>query len=402
MRLPRSCAAPITPTRSAVQSAWGAGVLALTVTVALLLPGCASSDGSWGGSSPQTPTSTSPQAIAGGDLDPTLLREMGLTVRWIYDLELASRTGITDLEVLEDLVVAVEGPDNFITAIDADAGTYQWKTLIGLDLESLYRPLRTGDGSLGGDRIFVNSAARFFTLDPGTGRLTGVQSLEAPVTAGAELIGDLAVFGAAKGMAFAHDVDAGYAKWRYRMTGRLVSPPVRANETTVFLGDEAGTYVMLDVGSGDPVFRNDVFGPIVAPAAVHRGDLLVPSADRTLYALDRATGNESWAYRADSPLRDSPLSVGRDIYLPASGGGLIALDSRGQVRWESSLNATPVLASDEGILALGTNALLLFDPDTGKVKQSVKAAGLAAATPAANGSLILRMNSGRLVRLDPN
>ncbi|MEM1098857.1 MAG: PQQ-binding-like beta-propeller repeat protein [Planctomycetota bacterium] len=390
MRLSRICAAP-----AGLSAPWS-GVIALAVTAALLLfPGCAA-DGTAGGSS-----GASAPRVIGGELDPTTLREMGLAVRWIYDVDLASSEGITDLEVLGDLVVAVEGPDNFITAIDTDAGTYAWKTLIGLDLEALYRPLRASDDSLGGDRVLINSQARLFKLDPGTGRLIGVQSLDSPVTSGAELIGDFAVFGAVRGMAFAHDIDAGYAKWRYRMTGRLVAPPVRAGDSAVFLGDEAGTYVLLDVGTGDPVFRNDVFGPIVAPAAVHRGDLLVPSTDRTLYALDRATGNQSWAYRADSPLTQAPLSVGRDVYLPASGGGLVALNSRGEVQWESSLKATPVLATDQGILALGENALLLFDPDTGEVEKSVKASGIVTARTGPNGSLILQKKSGRLIRIDP-
>ncbi|MEM1027068.1 MAG: PQQ-binding-like beta-propeller repeat protein [Planctomycetota bacterium] len=392
-------AAPTTPFATSAMSVLGSGMAVLALAAALVLsPGCASteSDWTWGDSG-----TSSSATVSGSELDPTALREMGLSVRWIYDLKPASKNGITEVEVLDDLVVVVEGPDNFISAIDVEDGTYAWKTLIGLDLESLYRPLRAGDSSLGGDRIFVNSQARFFTLDPGTGRMIGVQSLEAPVTSGAELIGDFAVFGAAKGMAFAHDIDAGYAKWRYRMTGRLVAPPVRANESTVFLGDEAGTFVLLDVGNGEPIFRNDVFGPILAPAAVHRGDLLVPSADRSLYALDRATGNLSWAYRADSPLTESPLSVGRDIYVPASGGGLIALDSRGNVRWESPLQATPILATDRGILALGHNSLMLFDPETGDVQQRVKASGVASVSPGPDGSLVLQKKSGRLVRLDP-
>ncbi|MEM8875476.1 MAG: PQQ-binding-like beta-propeller repeat protein [Planctomycetota bacterium] len=373
-------------------SALAAVSLGLVLTTT---PGCAAGERSGD-------VRVSPNLVAtGGPFDPIALRDLGLTVRWIYDLELASSEGITDLEILDDLVVVVEGPDNFVTAIDVDSGQFAWKRLIGLDLETLYRPMRAGDDSLNGDRIFINSSSRFFTLDPGTGRLVGVQSLEAPVTAGGELIGDFAIFGAAKGLAFAHDIDAGYAKWRYRMTGRLVAPPVRAAENTVFLGDEAGTYVLINVGSGDPAFRNDVFGPIVASAAVHRGDLLVPSVDRSLYALDRNTGNQSWVYRADSPLREAPLSVGRDVYLPTSGGGLIALDSRGNVRWETTLQATPILANHRGLVALGRDTLLLVDPDNGDALQAVRAPGVAAATAAPDGSIILRTTDGRLVRLDP-
>ena len=382
-----------TPNRLAAVFA-SLGAVSCLALMLLATPGCAATHG-------DADRAGRTINVSGGSLDPSTLREMGFSVRWLYDLKLAGRDGVTELEILDDLVVAVEGPDNWITALNVDSGSLRWKVVLGLDLESIYRPMRSADG----ERLFINSAARFFILDADNGRPVGVQALEAPVTAGGELIGDYAIFGAAKGMAFAHDVDAGYAKWRYRMTGRLVSPPVRSSENAVFLGDEAGTYVMLDVTTGSPIFRNDVFGPIVAPATVHRGDLLVPSADRTLYALDRATGNQSWTYRATAPLRQSPLSVGRDIYLPAGsasgGGGLIALDSRGNVRWESELHATPVLASDRGIYALAKNALLLLDPDTGNVLQSVRATDAVEAKPGPDGSLILRTSTGRLARLDP-
>ncbi len=371
-------------------------VLASLTGLAALLPlaGCESSPQNWNDGTAPRADRAGGSLSAGQSLDPTALREMGWSVRWIYQLRQAGGGGVTEFEVLDDLLVAVEGPDNMVTAIKVDAGQYAWKVLIGQNLESLYRPLRDGD------RVFINSAARFYTLDADTGRVQGNADLDAPVSAGAVLINDLAIFGAAAGTAYGHDVDAGYAKWRYRMRGRLLAPPIASGDN-VFLADEAGTYAMLDAASGDLVFRNAVFGPVTTQPTVHRGDILVPSQDRSLYALNRATGNESWVYRASHPLNQSPLSVGRDIYLPAEDGGVIALDSAGAERWTSPLHATPVMATDEGVYAVANNALVLMDPDTGAVTRSVRFSGAAQGIPGPDGSLILRSDTGRIVRLDP-
>ncbi len=359
--------------------------LVLLASLLILLPSCKSA---------RTAPPTWNGSTAGSNLDPVALSDMGMAVRWLYQLELRGKGGVTDATVLGDLLVAVEGPDNTVTAIRLADGHPQWKTVLGLDLESLFAPLRAGD------RVFVNSAARFFTLDAQSGDLVGVTSLEAPVSSSAVLIGDFAIFGAAAGMAFAHDIDAGYAIWRYRMPGRIVAPPVQSGDN-VFVGDEAGTYAMLQASTGDLVFRNAVFGPITASATLHRGDVLLPSQDRSLYALNRATGNQSWVYRATAPLAQSPLSVGRDLYLSANQGGLIALDSDGTPKWTIDLNATPVLATDAGIYATTQNALIRLDPQDGSITHSVRVNGLAHAFPGPDNALILRTDAGRFIRLDP-
>lgn len=361
-------------------------VWTMALAAMLWTAGCATTDGG-------TPRAWGRHAQTPQSFDPLALRDMGLTTRWIHTVSTVGKAGITDLELLGDRLIAVEGPSNMVTVLDLDTGELVWKKKVGLALENLFKPLRRGD------RVYVNSETRIFTLDADTGELVGVAKLASLVASGAVLYNEYAIFGAANGTLFAHDVEAGRSVWEYRFTGQITAPPTLAGDD-VFAADSVGTYAMIDANTGKPAWRNKVFGPVTTSATIHRADVLLPSHDRSLYALNRATGADDWVYRATAPLTGSPLSVGRDVYLPVPGQGLVALDSRGTKKWEITTDATPVLAGKRGIYAVGRDALLLLDPETGDVKQSVHVAGIDRALPGPNGSLVVLTRTGRTVRLD--
>ncbi|NUN71192.1 MAG: PQQ-binding-like beta-propeller repeat protein [Bacteroidetes bacterium] len=74
-------------------------------------------------------------------------------------------------------------------------------------------------------------------------------------------------------------------------------------------------------------------GPFIGSAVAADGLIIAGSLDSTLYALDTADGSLRWTYRASAPIRSTPCSDGRTLYLNA-GGSLIALNTKdGSVRW---------------------------------------------------------------------
>ena len=334
------------------------------------------------------------EAVRVAGLDPVALREMGLAPRWIAPVRSLRPDGITQAGVFGDAVALVEGPDNLVTALNWADGRQRWKKSVGLASEDLFAPAFR-DGTL-----LVNSASRLFEFDAANGDLTGVDALDRPVSAGGVVYEPYLVFGGINGRLFAHNLDTGRTGWEYQMSGNIAAPPVLAGDT-VFVADVVGTYGLFDAREGGLIWRNHTFGPVTASPVVHRNNVLVPSEDRTLYALERSTGNDAWLYRATQPLREAPLSVGRDVYLPVPGGGLIGLDPDGQPRWEIPLDAVPVLAGERGIYATLPDGLVLLDPEDGGVVSATRTGPIRRAATGPDGSLLLVFADGRVVRLDP-
>ncbi len=364
---------------------------ALAALLALpLLPGCTSAPAEPAG----VAGAADDRAVRVAGLDPVALRKMGFTTRWISVVRPLQTGGITSASVFEDHVALVEGPDNLITVLDWGDGGQRWKKIVGLKSEDLHEPAYL-DGVL-----LVNSTGRLFELDAATGDLTGVDTLAQSVNGGGVLFNETLVFGGLGGRLFGHSLVSGHTAWEYQMAGKMSVPPVRV-ENAVFAGDILGTYGLFNAIDGSLVWRNRVFGAISASAAVLGDDVLIPSEGRSLYALDRNSGEESWVHRADHPLRNPPHAVGDTVYLDNPDAGLLALDTEGREKWSIPGSPTPLVQTGEGVASTIADGLILLDPEDGRVLAATRTGAIEQATATADGSLLLVFEDGRVVRLDP-
>src|SRR5262249_10235998 len=116
-------------------------------------------------------------------------------------------------------------------------------------------------------------------------------------------------------------------------------------------------------------------GPISAPLnALGVRTLLVPSQDKSLYAIDLWTGETKWNFPTGAPILQEPLVAREDIYVVNSEGMLSAVNAQsGESEWTIStlggplLGVTPkrlYLESVDGDLFIvdRTNGAMLFDP----------------------------------------
>ena len=114
----------------------------------------------------------------------------------------------------------------------------------------------------------------------------------------------------------------------------------------------------LKASDGSVAWRFDKAKDRYIGGAAMAGDLvLVPCADHTLYALQRASGALVWSFKTKAPLWAAPLVDGEVIYLPAQDHNLYALEARtGKLIWSQDLGGalsdTPVIAG--GRLLAGT------------------------------------------------
>lgn len=328
-------------------------------------------------------------------IEPADAARLGYAVNWSTDLNVPRRHRLSSVTLLDDLLVTVEKPGNLVTAISIRDGKVLWRRVIGESTENVYPPVRDDE------RVYFNNDTILFTIGATHGDLIATSDLAQVVETGPVLVGRYAIFGGAEGRVFAHDIDAGYAKWSYLLTGGIVAPPIASGQN-VFVSDSKGIYAALRADSGELVFRGRTFGPVTTPAAATRTGIFIASHDQSLYALNRVTGQDKWVYRTATPLTQAPVALGRSLYLPLPDAGLVALNAAdGEVRWRTDLQATPVKADNGEVMLQYPGGLRLVDEKTGRVVEDVPTLQLQTILPGPGGGLLIVSPGGRIHRLNP-
>lgn len=333
-------------------------------------------------------------------IEPGPAAELGYRISWARDMNLPRRQSITSAVILDDLLLTVEAPDNLITARNLRSGEMAWKVKLGSDLERFFTPVRDGG------EVYINSETRMFTLRATDGKVLSVADLDEAVNSGPAYSVEtgLAIFGSKTGLIFAHSVDNNFARWRYRLPEQISSTPISIDQD-VFVVDNAGNYVMLEVTSGDIQWRNHTLGDVSAPPAVQGSEVLVASEDRKLYSLNRTSGNDAWQYLgAEQPLTAPAIPLGRLILLPLTPNrGVVALTAvDGDEVWRTDVNANPVVERDQDLLMHTDNSMFLLDLDDGEVLIEAPTRGIQTVIPGPGESLILISPRGRVLRLSRN
>ncbi len=148
--------------------------------------------------------------------------------------------------------------------------------------------------------------------------------------------------------------------WSQATLGSVVSSPLVTPAGEVFFGSYDGYIYGNKAAGGQQLFKLPVREHVYASAALAPdGTIYLPSADGTLYALDRK-GNIKWSFDTLDPIRSSP-AVGGDgtIYFGCGDGRLYAINPDGTRRWSfdtseddrNDLNSSPALGKDAVYIA---------------------------------------------------
>ncbi|WP_433412189.1 PQQ-binding-like beta-propeller repeat protein [Microtetraspora malaysiensis] len=158
------------------------------------------------------------------------------------------------------------------------------------------------------------------------------------------------------------DAVSGEVRWRSRITGTLslYFRPVVAGET-VYVGDSAGVTYALNATAGTLLWNFRAEGDKPAyqwDAVVADGLMYTAGPDRTLYALDAATGKARWRLPLDGGRDTGPVAAGGTIYLSDVAGTLYALDAatgtvRSRFRTGGAVETDPVVS--DGFVYVGSS-----------------------------------------------
>jgi outer membrane protein assembly factor BamB len=329
-------------------------------------------------------------------IDPQDAARLGYVVTWSTNLDIPARSQLSSVTLLGDTLFTVESPGNLVSAISVRDGKVLWRRVIGAPTENIYPPVRDEE------RVYFNNDTMFFTVSAQSGDLISSSLMSHVVETGPVLIDRYAIFGAADGTVFAHDIDTGYAKWSYLLTSGIVVPPVESQQN-IFVADGKGIYASLDASSGDLVFRGKTFGPVTAQPASTRGGIYIPSQDQSLYAINRLNGRDIWVYRTAGALKKAPVALGKSVYLPLPMAGLVVLDAAdGSERWTSELSAQAVGISGDKVLMQYAGGLRWVDEATGRVLTDIPTKLLeTVVTVPDKGGMLVVSPGGRIHRLLP-
>lgn len=321
--------------------------------------------------------------------------DQGFATFWSRDLSVETRDQLTHAVQIDELIFTLEQPSNFLTAISIRDGKIIWRRAIGTSFERFYRPQRHGE------EILINSVSQLYHLSIENGDTLYVTHIDHPVNHAPALTNRFAIFGSADGNVFAHHLHSGFKQWDYDMPGQVLVSPVISGFNVV-AADSAGYYAILNSATGVSIRKERTFGPITASPAV-AGAIYIPSDDQKLYAIDSRTGRLQWNYIDKGPLRQTPVPLGNYVFVPLSGGGLVALDSaNGQnPLWRLEQSAIPVRIEGNLLLLRMEQSLRWVELADGSTISEVSTVPLKATIPGPNGSLILISKRGHLQRIDP-
>ena len=202
---------------------------------------------------------------------------------------------------------------------------------------------------------------------------------------------------------FLHAVDASTGReiWKFQTGANVTSTPAVANGSVYVLSLDGNAY-SLDARTGKLKWKfqtggesrlnaaglyglapareviPDVWDFFLSSPAVYEGQVYFGSGDHYIYALDAATGQLRWKYRAGDVVHSSPAIANGVLYVGAWDGVLYALNVKtGRLIWKFATGVDPThfmqgipgsAAIADGIVVFGSrdNKIYALDARSGK------------------------------------
>ncbi len=245
------------------------------------------------------------------------------------------RERLIEISLAPGLMFAQTDDGNFYT-YDSETGQLLW-------MASLGRRTRDAQPAVANSRsVFVTSGNFLFALDRQTGRPIWIENLAVEPTSAVACDEDEVLVGLSSGKVAAFRASDKYPLWNWQTSGPVLSRPVPAGQMVAFGSHDGRLYVALEQPP-TMLYRVATGGEIDAPLGTYGTHLLlVPSADKNVYAVDLFSANIEWTYPSGAPVLQKPLVSGDTVYVVNAEGILGSLDVRnGAVHW-----TTPILGGN--------------------------------------------------------
>jgi outer membrane protein assembly factor BamB len=296
------------------------------------------------------------------------LARVGLERHWFNVVPLTG-TGekVLELSIDESLVFVQTNQGNF-HVFESESGRLLWTQNLGRHTVDVQ------PASSNATAVFVTNSNILYALDRVTGRVMWQQFLE-HLPASPTAADEARVWvGLISGRVTTYDIKNGKPLWNFQAKSEITSRPHPAGRVVVWASHDGKVYcsraemllLLMRWGSG---------GPITASLGTHGvRTLLVPSADKSLYAVDLWTGETKWNFPTGAPVQQEPLIAGDEAFIVNEEGMLSSINANtGAPNWTISTLGGPLLGvtpkriylesrdGDMFIVDRATGAML-FDP----------------------------------------
>jgi len=193
--------------------------------------------------------------------------------------------------------------------------------------------------------------------------------------------------GSDDGSLWALDLEALTPKWKADTGGRVRSTPAVVNDSVYFASDDGFLYCVA-VSDGSRSWRFDLhsagiervlpslhppyaYDYLTSSPTVHRGLVIVGSANGTLYAIEAATGQEKWRFKTGGRIRSTPKVHQKRVYFGSWDHHLYALDVEdGKQIWRFDtggiVQASPAFGDGRVYIGSRNPRVFALDAATGK------------------------------------
>lgn len=178
-------------------------------------------------------------------------------------------------------------------------------------------------------------------------------------------------FGAANARFYCLEILTGFEHWQVRTPRTVTSTPVLLKNDLYYAGQDG---LVVSCTKADRI-KNWTFqteGAVFADLEVTPKHVFVASSDRSLYCLDRETGQREWRERMDMPLAAKPIATDKQVYQEVPDFGLYALDvETGKIKWHRPEGGRYLMQSENTAFLWNgapgeVGRLVAIDPETGK------------------------------------
>jgi len=194
--------------------------------------------------------------------------------------------------------------------------------------------------------------------------------------------------------------------WTYE-AGSAVGSTAAIVKGTVYVGNDDGKLLALDLDKGTLKWSYGAEGAITAAPAVRGGRVFVGDGEGVFHAVATATGSRLWTFTTEAEIISSANFHGEHVLVGSYDSHLYCFEAKtGRLLWkfetEAQVHCSPCIAGDQAIIAGCDGQLRMISLADGRQVGSVNIEANVAASPAfAGGLLYFATFRGRMLSVDP-
>jgi outer membrane protein assembly factor BamB len=193
-------------------------------------------------------------------------------------------------------------------------------------------------------------------------------------------------------------------RWKFETRDAIEGTPAIVGDV-VYVGSFDGHLYALDLATGNLKWKYKA-GPFKAAVGVRKGLVYAGDLDGVFHCLDAATGQKRWTYTTDGEILSGANFVGDAVLFGSGDEHLYCLSEAGKLLWKfqvpgGPVMATPTVVGDRTFVAGCDSMLHVIDTAKGKELGSVELDGQVGATAAVVGdNLYVGTMTNQLLAVD--